>query len=121
MAELEAVDDAPGLRCRCTEACGNPGLGPDVLGGTFAVSFLPSGAPEGTPETDGAFEADGPIDADGIAVPGFGTSGGGPANEADLGGPGGTPTTEGGFEAMGAMEGGLGAGGATPAIEGGCL
>jgi autotransporter family porin len=126
MAELAEVDaDAPGLRCKCTEAWGKPGLGLETLGGTFAVSFLLSaeseaGAIPDTPETDGAFGADGGIDAEGITVPGgLETSGGAPANEEGLGATGETPTTEGGFGAKGTAGGALGAGGATPAIEGG--
>ena len=124
MAELEDVDaDAPGLRFKCTDAWGNPDLGPETLGGTFAVSFLLSaereaGAIPDTPETDGAFGAEGGIDAEGITVPGgLETSGGAPANEEGLGAPG--ETTDGGFGAKGTAGGALGAGGATPAIEGG--
>lgn len=133
-----AETDPPGFLCKWTDACGN-GLEPPALGGTFAVSFLLSGASGAgaTSDTDGTLDGAGGIVADGIARPGgLGASGGTPANEAGLAVPGGggTPATEGGFgiemapgipEAEGGADGAaaiggeVGAGGTTPGIEGG--
>lgn len=109
-----------GFGCNCTVAWGIPDLGPMLLAGTFAVSFLASpingaGAMVGGLLTGAGFCGAG-VDADGGVLTGGAEGGFGPA--------GGAGGMEGGFGATGGgggadAPGGLGAAGAALGGAGG--